>query len=76
VIQLKLDRVDEAFLYSESFAERILPAHQTCGYKRLSTTSSGCKRCSSRKELRTTESIQSNRRNGTTFQLLGAVREC
>ena len=30
-------------------------AHQTCGFKRRWTTSSACRRCSSRKESRTTE---------------------
>jgi Recombinase zinc beta ribbon domain len=94
-IQQKLDRLDEAFLYSESIdltsysrqrdklreeltlaqIARATPkqsmnstcraswrsqnascrAHQTCGSRRRSTTSSDCSSCSFRKELRTTE---------------------
>ena len=93
-IQQKLDKPDEAFLYSEvidvttygrqrdklreeltlakidhhaeavdeldvegilAFAERILPRASDCGCRRRSTTSSGCRGCSSRKVSRTTE---------------------
>jgi hypothetical protein len=111
-IQQKLDRLDEAFLCSESidltsysrqrdklreeltlaqidrhtdavdeldvqvilaFAERILPRHQTCGCRLRSITAATV--LPGRNRVRR-KSIQSNRRNGTTFQLLGAVREC
>ena len=113
-IQQEMDKLDEAFLYSEAidvttygrqrdklreeltfakidhhtdavdeldvegilaFAERI-PPRATCGGRRRSTQAAPAgvvfpgRNCVRRK------SIQSNRRNGTTFQLLGAVREC
>ena len=94
-IQQKLDRLDEAFLYSESIdltsygrprdklreeltlakIEQTTPkrstnstyrefwrsqnafcrAHRNCGSRLRLTTNSGCRRCSSREELRTTE---------------------
>jgi site-specific DNA recombinase len=115
-IQQKLDRLDEAFLYSESidltsysrqrdklreeltlaqidrhteavdeldvegilaFAERILPraadlwVQASLDYK--ATVAVAVLPGGNRVRR---ESIQSNRRNGATFQLLGAVREC
>jgi len=50
--------------------------HHAEAVDELSSTSSGCRRCSSRKELRTTEvdSIEPPQRHH--FQLPGAVREC
>jgi hypothetical protein len=116
VIQQKLDRLDEAFLYSESidltsygrqrdklreeltlakiehhnrsrrrtrrtghpgvrrthFAARVRPVG--AGVARLQAATAAAV-LPGRRGVRW-KSIQSNRRNGATFQLLGAVREC
>ena len=52
------------------FAERIVRAHQTCGSRRGSITTSGCNSGSSRKDLRTTEVDSIDRRHGTAFNYL------
>jgi DNA invertase Pin-like site-specific DNA recombinase len=116
VIQQKLDRLDEAFLYSESidltsysrqrdklreeltlakiehhteavdeldvqgilaFAERILPRASDLWVQSVARlqTASAVAVLSGRDRVRR-KSVQSNRRNRTAFQLLGAVREC
>jgi site-specific DNA recombinase len=116
VIQQKLDRLDEAFLYSESIdltsysrqrdklreeltLAKIEQPHRSRRRTRR-TGHPGVRRTHSAARIRPVgagvtrlqaaaavallpgrnrvrrKSIQSNRRNGTTFQLLGAVREC
>jgi hypothetical protein len=115
-IQQKLDRLDEAFLYSESIdltsysrqrkqaargtdARADRPPHRS-GRRTRRTGHPGVRRTHPAARIRPVgpsvsrlqaaiaavvlpgrnrvrrKSIQSNRDNGTTFQLLGAVREC
>jgi hypothetical protein len=111
-IHKKLDKLDEAFLYSEAIdvttygrqrdklreeltlakidhhaeavdeldvegilasAERILPRASDLWRRHRSTTSSGFSRCFFGRRGVRRKSIQSNRRNGSTFQVLDAV---
>jgi hypothetical protein len=59
-----------------AFSERVLPRASDLWSKRRSTTSSACRSRSSRKDRVRRKSIESNRRNGATFPVLGAGSEC
>jgi len=56
-----------------AFAERILPRLRTCGCRRRSLHAAAAAAVLSGRDRVRRHSVQSNRRNGITLQILGAV---